>query len=112
MGRPSHRNVVTCSGLGFPRTAKGNHPPWWITRGSSACYPTWCGAAALASAVGAFVLFGLEGGVKFILVALALAVPRLVGGIPAPFDVAYCATLLLATWSATAAWYQAVPWID
>lgn len=69
-------------------------------------------AAALASAAGAFFLFGLEGGVKFTLVLLALTVPRLVGGIPAAFDLAYCATLLLATWSATAAWYRTIPWID
>ncbi|MDQ4094204.1 MAG: hypothetical protein M3143_12650 [Actinomycetota bacterium] len=68
-------------------------------------------AAALASAVGAFFL-GLDGGLKFTLVFLALAMPRLVGGIPPPFDLAYCTTLLLATWSATAGWYRAVPWID
>jgi hypothetical protein len=68
--------------------------------------------AALASAIGGFFLFGLEGGVRFTLVFLALAVPRLVGGIPAPFDLTYCAALLLATWSATAAWYRAIPWID
>lgn len=67
---------------------------------------------ALASAIAAFFVFGLDGGVKFTLVFLALAVPRLVGSIPAPFDLAYCITLLLATWSATAAWYRAIPWID
>ncbi len=64
--------------------------------------------AALASAVNGFFVFGLEGGVKFMLVFGVLAVPRLVGGIPAPFDLAYCTTLLLATWSTTAAWYRAL----
>lgn len=69
-------------------------------------------AGTLVSAVGAFFLFPLEGGVRFTLVFIALLVPRLVGGIPAPFDLAYCATLLLATWSTTAGWYKALPWID
>ncbi len=67
---------------------------------------------ALASAVSGFFVFGLEGGVKFTLVFAALAIPRLVGGIPAPFDLAYCTALLLATWSTTAAWYRVLPWID
>lgn len=67
---------------------------------------------ALASAVAAFGLFGLEGGVRFTLVVLALLVPRAAGGIPAPFDLALGVTLLLAGWSSTAAWYRALPWID
>jgi hypothetical protein len=51
MGHPSHRNVVTRSYLGFPRTAGGNHRPWWITRTPSRY--NLVRTAALASAVGA-----------------------------------------------------------
>lgn len=68
--------------------------------------------AALASAIGAIFLFPAEAVVRFSLVFAALLVPRLVGGIPAPFDLAYCVTLLLATWAAVAGWYRAVAWVD
>lgn len=68
--------------------------------------------AALASAVGAFFLFPIEGGVRFSLVFVALLVPRLAGRIPAPFDLAYCVTLLLAAWAAAAGWYRTAAWVD
>ena len=64
------------------------------------------------SVAAAFFLFGLDGAGKFGLVLLALLAPRVAGRIPGPFDLAYCATVLLATWSATGGWYRAIPWID
>jgi hypothetical protein len=66
----------------------------------------------LASAASASALFGTEGVIRFTLVFLASLVPRLIGRIPAPFDLLYSTALLLAAWSMTAKWYQVIPWID
>lgn len=68
--------------------------------------------AALASAVSAFSLSGVEDGVRFSVVFLASTMPWLVGRIPAAFDLVYCAALLLTTWSMTAGWYRGVAWFD
>ena len=51
--------------------------------------------------------FGMEA--RSLLVLLVLMVPRATGGVPAPLDFAFGATLLVALWTSTAAWYGTTP---
>lgn len=44
-------------------------------------------------------------GARFLLVLLALMVPRATGGVPAPLDFAFGATLSVALWASTTGWY-------
>ena len=48
-------------------------------------------------------------GTRFLLVLLVLMIPRATGGVPAPLDLAFTATLLAAVWMSTADWYHAIP---
>ena len=65
------------------------------------------------AAVGAIVAlvgipsFGMEA--RFLLVLLVLMVPRATGGVPAPLDFAFGATLLVAAWTSTAGWFGTIP---
>ncbi len=48
-------------------------------------------------------------GTRFLLVLLVLMIPRATGGVSAPLDLAFTATLLAAVWMSTADWYHAIP---
>ncbi len=48
-------------------------------------------------------------GTRFLLVLLVLMIPRATGGVPAPLDLAFTATLVAAVWMSTADWYHAIP---
>jgi hypothetical protein len=67
----------------------------------------------LAAAVGALTAlvgipsFGMES--RFLLVLLVLMVPRATGGVPAPLDIVFGVTLLVALWTSTADWYATMP---
>jgi hypothetical protein len=61
---------------------------------------------ALAALVG-IPEFGME--VRSLLVLLVLMVPRAMGGVPAPLDFAFGATLLAALWTSTASWFGTTP---
>lgn len=51
-------------------------------------------------------------GTRFVLVLLVLLIPRAVGGVPAPLDLAFGTTLLTAAWVSTAGWYgPPVAWL-
>jgi hypothetical protein len=69
--------------------------------------------ARVAAAVGALAAlvgipeFGME--VRSLLVLLVLMVPRATGGVPAPLDFAFGATLLVALWTSTASWFGTTP---
>lgn len=63
--------------------------------------------AALASIVAAYLWYGWSEVARFAIVLVGLLVPRL-AKVPRPFDLAYCATLLLAAWSGVAGWYSAI----
>ncbi|HWM03037.1 MAG TPA: hypothetical protein VNP92_11970 [Actinophytocola sp.] len=69
--------------------------------------------ARVAAAVGALAAlvgipsFGMEA--RFLLVLFVLMLPRATGGVPAPLDFVFGATLLVALWTSTAAWYGATP---
>lgn len=67
--------------------------------------------AALASIAAAYLWYGWAEVARFTLVLAGLLVPRL-ARVPRPFDLAYCATLLLAAWSGVAGWYSAITWWD
>lgn len=67
--------------------------------------------AALASIGAAWLWYGWAEVARFALVLVGLLVPRL-AKVPRPFDLAYCATLLLAAWSGVAGWYAAITWWD
>ena len=62
--------------------------------------------AAVAALVG-IPSFGM--GARFLLVLLALMVPRATGGVPAPLDLAFGSTLMVALWASTATWYGTTP---
>jgi hypothetical protein len=69
---------------------------------------------AAVSAVAALVgIPSLGLGTRFLLVLLVLMIPRATGGVPAPLDLAFTATLLAAVWMSTADWYRVAPvaWI-
>ena len=68
-------------------------------------------AAALASLLAAVLWYPQEAWLRFGLLTLILLLPRWVK-LPAAFDAAFCATLLLATWANVAAWYRSVVWMD
>ena len=63
--------------------------------------------AALASIAAAYLWYGWAEVARFAIVLVGLLVPRL-AKVPRPFDLAYCATLLLAAWSGVAGWYAAI----
>lgn len=67
--------------------------------------------AALLSVVAAFLWMATGDVVRFSIAFLGLLVPRIFH-LPRPFDLAYCSTVLLATWSGAAGWYEAIPWWD
>src|SRR5690242_12615716 len=62
--------------------------------------------SALAALVG---IPSLGLGTRFLLVLLVVLIPRATGGVPAPLDLAFTTTLLLAVWASTADWYAAMP---
>lgn len=68
-------------------------------------------AAVLVSIVAAVLWYPPEAVVRFALLFLLVLVPR-IAAMPRPFDAAFVATLLLATWSGVAGWYSAVSWLD
>lgn len=51
----------------------------------------------------------LGAGPRFLLVLLALLVPRAVGGVSARLDLAFCTTVLAAAWLSTASWFGSTP---
>ncbi len=51
--------------------------------------------------------FGM--GARSLLVLLVLMVPRATGGVPAPLDLAFGTTLLVALWTSTTGWYATTP---
>lgn len=67
--------------------------------------------AGLLSIVAAFIWMDLGDVIRFSVAFLGLLAPRAFH-LPRPFDAAYCVTLLLATWSGAAGWYEAIPWWD
>jgi hypothetical protein len=67
--------------------------------------------AFLVSGVVVIVLLGGSGSVAVFVVFAALLVPRW-AKIAAPFDMALCATLLVACWARQQHWYATVPWAD
>ena len=58
--------------------------------------------SALAALVG---IPSLGLGARFLLVLLVLMIPRAVGGVAAPLDLAFGSALLAAAWTSTADWY-------
>jgi len=67
--------------------------------------------AAVASLVAAVVWYPAEAWLRFGLLVVVLLLPRLVG-MAGPFDAAFCATLLLATWAGVNSWYTEIVWMD
>lgn len=68
-------------------------------------------AAAVLSVGVAAVWFGVAEVAGFILVAVGLLIPRLFH-LAGPFDAAFGATILLASWSSVASLYAAITWWD
>ncbi len=68
-------------------------------------------SAAFASLVASAVWLPLEASVRFVFLVLALLIARFVRA-PRPFDAAFCAMLLLATWAGVAGWYRSIGWMD
>lgn len=94
----------------LPRTSgrRDRPKPWQIVCGYIADLVR---LAALLSIVAAFIWMDLGDVIRFAAAFLGLLAPR-VFHLPRPFDAAYCVTLLLATWSGAAGWYEAIPWWD
>ena len=67
--------------------------------------------AFLTSGVVVIAFLGGSGAAAFFVVFAALLVPRW-AKISAPFDVALCATLLIACWARQQHWYATVLWAD
>lgn len=67
--------------------------------------------ATLLSGVATFVWLGGQGGVAFFVVFAVLLLPRLLA-VATPFDAAFCATLLVASWARQQQWYVQVSWVD
>lgn len=65
----------------------------------------------LLSGIAVVIFLGGDGAVAFFLVFVVLLVPRW-AKIAAPFDVALCATLLIACWARQRQWYATVPYAD
>lgn len=63
-------------------------------------------AVALVALVG-IPAFGMEA--RSLLVLFVLLVPRATGGVPAPLDFAFGATLLVALWTSTVGWFETTP---
>lgn len=70
-----------------------------------------CRAAAVLSVVAAVIWFGIPEIIGFVIVTIGLMIPRL-AHLAGPFDAAFCATILIASWSAVAALYAAITWWD
>lgn len=68
-------------------------------------------AAAVGVAAALFEFPGQGAGARFLLVLLVLFVPRAVGGVPAPLDLAFGATLLTAAWTSVHTVAPAVGWL-
>ena len=67
--------------------------------------------AAAASLVAAVLWYPVEAWLRFALLLGLLILPRWIG-VPRPFDAAFAATLLLATWAGVAQWYTSIVWMD
>lgn len=67
--------------------------------------------AALLSIVAAFLWMATGDVVRFSIAFSGLLVPRIFH-LPRRFDAAFCLTVLLATWSGSAEWYEAIQWWD
>jgi hypothetical protein len=67
--------------------------------------------AAVGVAAALFEFPGNGAGARFLLVLLALLVPRALGGVPAPLDLAFGVTLLATAWSSTAWAGTPVMWV-
>lgn len=67
--------------------------------------------AALLSVVAAFLWMATGDVVRFSVAFIGLLVPRIFH-LPRPFDAAFCISVLAATWSGAAGWYEAIPWWD
>lgn len=68
-------------------------------------------AAAVLSVVIAAMWFGIAEVAGFTVVAIGLMIPRLCR-LAGPFDAAFSATILLASWSSVASLYAAITWWD
>lgn len=67
--------------------------------------------AAAGSLVAAFIWYPVEAWIRFGLLLFVLLLPRLIR-MAGPFDAAFCATLLLATWAGVNSWYTEIVWMD
>jgi hypothetical protein len=67
--------------------------------------------AAVGVAAALFEFPGNGAGARFVLVLLALLVPRALNGVPAPLDLAFGITLLATAWSSTAMGGAPVMWL-
>lgn len=68
-------------------------------------------AAAVLSVGAAAIWFGTAEVIGFIVVAIGLMIPR-VAHLAGPFDAAFGATIILASWSAVVSLYAAITWWD
>jgi hypothetical protein len=64
------------------------------------------GAVAALVGIPSFEMAG-----RSLLVVFVLMVPRATGGVPAPLDLAFGTTLLVALWTSTTGWYAATPMV-
>ncbi|MGA8209537.1 MAG: hypothetical protein WB441_14700 [Nocardioidaceae bacterium] len=67
--------------------------------------------ATLLSALATVVFFGGHGVVIFVVLFAVLLLPRFLE-VAAPFDAAFCATMLVAAWAEQQNWYVTVSWVD
>lgn len=67
--------------------------------------------ATLLSAIATFVFDGGEGAFRFLGLFVLLIGVR-VFKLAAPFDLAFCVTMLLAAWAGIQNWYVTVAWMD
>lgn len=68
-------------------------------------------ASELVGVVTSLVWLTTGSAIQFIVLFGVLLVPRVVG-VPAPFDVAFCAALLFTAWARSLRWYAAIAWLD
>lgn len=67
--------------------------------------------ATLVSGAIALIWIDIPSAIGFAVVLAGLLIPRL-AHLAGPFDAAFCATILLATWSGVAGLYEAISWWD
>ncbi|HET6699578.1 MAG TPA: hypothetical protein VFG88_10855 [Nocardioidaceae bacterium] len=67
--------------------------------------------ATLLSGVAALVFFGGQGAISFFVLFAVLLLPRWLD-VAHPFDMVFCATMLVAAWARQQHWYATVFWVD